>query len=251
MAFRSKQSRLVLFLLLVILPLLIVVATIWLVNRSDDSQPQQPSISSTDDTPESFNKAKYSLTDPTSLWVIANKNHPLPSDYAPTDLVDVSMDKRLDKSISELKLRLEAATSLQQLNEAAKADGINFQLGSGYRSYELQEFYYTNYVRNSGQAEADRFSAMPGKSEHQTGLAADLGRIDGKCYLETCFAETPEGQWLANNAYTYGFIIRYPEGKETITGYQYEPWHVRYVGAELAEQIYSSGQTMEEFSSTN
>jgi len=131
--------------------------------------------------------------------------------------------------------------------ETAKNDGIDLMLGSGYRSYDVQAFYYNNYVNTYGQAEADRFSARPGTSEHQTGLALDVSGIDRVCYLEVCFEEQPAGKWVADNAHKFGFIIRYPEGKESITGYQYEPWHLRYVGQELATELNSLSLTMEEF----
>ncbi len=89
--------------------------------------------------------------------------------------------------------------------------------------------------------------ARPGYSEHQTGLAADVSRADGACELKACFSQTAEGQWLATRAWDYGFILRYPEGKEMATGYEYEPWHIRYVGVELARAVRDSGQTLEEF----
>jgi D-alanyl-D-alanine carboxypeptidase len=99
-----------------------------------------------------------------------------------------------------------------------------------------------------GQAEADRTSARPGYSEHQTGLAFDVEVSGGKCHLEKCLGETPDGKWVAANAYKYGFIVRYPEGKENVTGYDYEPWHLRYVGTDLASEMHTkSVQTLEEF----
>lgn len=202
-------------------------------------------------TAAGFNKSQYSLADPTSIWVVVNKTRPLPSDFVPPDLTAMNVTKRTDKSPEELQLRAEAANHMSDLFSAATADGINFTLGSAYRSYALQKLYHDNYAAHSGEAEANKFSAEPGKSEHQTGLAADLGAANGKCYLETCFGDSPEGKWLAANAYNYGFIIRYPKGKEAITGYEYEPWHIRYVGTDLAKQIQDTGQTLEEFFELN
>ena len=105
---------------------------------------------------------------------------------------------------------------------------------SGYRSYSQQASLYDSYVRQYGQATADTLAARPGFSEHQTGLAMDIGNASGVCALQACFATTPAGKWAAANAATYGFIIRYPAGAEAVTGYTYEPWHLRYVGRDLA-----------------
>ena len=128
----------------------------------------------------------------------------------------------------------------------AKALGSDLMIGSGFRSYDLQNVYYSNYVRLYSQAEADKFSAKPGQSEHQTGLVVDLAYTDMDCYLASCFADTPAGVWLTQNAHKYGFILRYPEGKESITGFQFEPWHFRYVGKDLARAIKESGLTLDE-----
>lgn len=139
------------------------------------------------------------------------------------------------------------APALQEMVAAAKKDNVNLMLSSGYRSETLQTQFYNNYVAKDGQAAADRYSARPGTSEHQTGLAADMIPTNDKCHLEVCFAQTAEGKWLAAHAHEYGFIIRYLDGKEAETTYQYEPWHIRYVGKELAAQLHTSGQTMEAF----
>ncbi len=130
---------------------------------------------------------------------------------------------------------------------AAAKDGNQLLLASGYRSEGLQRTLYNGYVQKEGQAAADRSSAKPGTSEHQTGLAADVGAASRKCEIEVCFGDMPEGEWLANHASHYGFIIRYPQGKEAVTGYEYEPWHIRYVGVALATELLPTQQTMEEF----
>ena len=137
--------------------------------------------------------------------------------------------------------------ALNEMFAGATNDGITLVFGSGYRSYELQKQFYDSYVAKDGQAAADRYSARPGTSEHQTGLSFDATSVSEKCHLEVCFVDTPEGQWIKANSYKYGFIIRYPDGKESVTGYQYEPWHLRYVGVELANELQKTGQTMEEF----
>lgn len=154
--------------------------------------------------------------------LIANKTYGLPESYDP-GILDEPYDALLD------------------MEDAAAADGIVLFIMSGYRDYETQEVIYNRYVEEFGKEEADRFSARPGHSEHQTGYAFDLNS------LEESFADTPEGIWLAENCYKYGFIIRYPKDKEDITGYMYEPWHVRYLGKELSEKVYNSGLTLEEY----
>jgi len=192
----------------------------------------------------SFDKQQFSLTDPTSPWLVVNKQHPLnPLAYAPSDLRTPDMSTETDQRVND-----RTATALEVMAAAAKKKRLTLTLASGYRSYSQQTSIYNNMVRAYGQAEADRQSARPGHSEHQTGWAADLGAGSGKCRIEACFANTPEGKWLAANAYKYGFIIRYAEGKESVTGYEYEPWHVRYVGTDLAIEMYRTGiKTLEEF----
>jgi D-alanyl-D-alanine carboxypeptidase len=184
-----------------------------------------------------FDKSKYSLSDPGSLWVIVNKKRPLnPLTYSPADLT----------AIGNQKMRQEAVVALNQLIAVAKTEGLNIQPLSGFRSYSRQEQVYQNEVNTNGRAVADTQSAKPGYSEHQTGWAMDLG--NGGCGIEDCFGDTSEGKWVAANAYKYGYIIRYPEGKESVTGYRYEPWHIRYIGVELATEMHNKNiQTLEEF----
>lgn len=154
--------------------------------------------------------------------LLVNKTYALPSSYNPG--VD-------NKAMSQLK----------KLQAASKQAGYTMGLLSGFRSYSFQKDLYNYYVRIDGQKEADTYSARPGHSEHQTGLAFDIGDISDN------FGNTARGRWLKNNCATYGFIIRYPKGKEKITGYSYEPWHVRYVGIEHAKNIMKSGLTLEEY----
>lgn len=146
-----------------------------------------------------------------------------------------------------MHLRTEAASELAVMVADGKKAGVNLMLASGYRSYANQVATYNGFVTQNGQTAADTFSARPGHSEHQTGLAADLEPTSRKCELEVCFADTPEGKWLAANCYKYGFIIRYQKDTQGLTGYQYEPWHIRYVGKDLAEEIYKINQTLEQF----
>ncbi len=154
--------------------------------------------------------------------LVANKSYSLPADYDPG--LDPTTKSQFDV-----------------LSSAAAEEGLNIWLASGYRSYQYQEEIYNGYVDGYGKDTADTFSARPGHSEHQTGLAIDVNTIDDS------FADTPEAEWLAENCYKYGFIIRYPKGKEDITGYKYEPWHIRYLGVEKATAVYNSGLTLEEY----
>ncbi len=196
-----------------------------------------------------FDKQRLSITDPNSIWVIVNKSRILqPKNFTPTDLVTPNVPLRGSNKSGEMKLRKEPADALELMFLTAKKQGANLKLASGYRSYNTQISVYNNEVRQYGKAVADTQSARPGHSEHQTGLAADLQDANGKCIVADCFKDLPEGKWLAEHAWEYGFIIRYPTGKEAITGYRYEPWHIRYVGTELAVELHTSGvQTLEEF----
>lgn len=214
--------------------------------KSNQATSQQDTEQSTPSA-SSFDKKKYSLSEPGSLWMIANKQHALPGDYVPADLQVPDVRLRLGSGAEQMQFRGVAAGDLKKMFDAAAKDGITLVFGSGYRSYALQKQFYDSYVAKDGQAAADRYSARPGTSEHQTGLAFDATTTAGTCHLETCFEGTSEGKWLAGHAHQYGFTLRYKNGKESVTGYQYEPWHFRYVGRELATELQKSNQTMEEF----
>lgn len=234
------------------------VSVLLFTKKSDAPAPAQPeTLAETvtkapeQNTPETptFNKSARSLTDPTSIWFVANKHYALPISYVPSDLTVLSgVPLRLAASEEQMKIRKVAESQLLRLFADAKSAGLQLEFGSGYRSASYQKVLYNGYVQSMGQAEADKSSARPGHSEHQTGLALDFTRVDGSCHLEACFGDLAEGKWLAENAYKYGFMLRYPEGKETITGYMYEPWHYRYVGTELSTELHSKQvQTLEEF----
>ncbi len=229
-----------------------VAAIVWW--RSDGTQVKQTAGSSqaaskvqTTPVQTGFNKKQYSLNDPTSIWVVVNKGRVLPSSYVPADLVvpNVSLNESFESD--NMHLRQEPATALEKITTAAASEGLNLMLVSGYRSYATQQSVYSGYVTSQGRASADATSAQPGHSEHQTGLAADLGAQSGKCQLDACFGDMAEGKWLAANAYKYGFIIRYQKDKSSLSGYDYEPWHMRYIGIDLAAEINKSGQPLEQF----
>lgn len=186
-------------------------------------------------------------THPSSLWVVVAKKHPLKNvDYVPNNLAKPPVATNTQKTIEEQSLRNTIFNATEELFADAKQNGHELFVASGYRSYDLQQMYYSNYVRVSGEAEADKYSAKPGTSEHQTGIAFDISTDDRKCYLETCFGESQAGKWLASNAHKYGFILRYPEDKTSVTGYQYEPWHFRFVGKDMAGALKDSGLTLDE-----
>lgn len=207
-------------------------------NSQTKPQPEESAI---------FDKSQYSTTNSASLWVVVNKGRKLPSDYVPADLVTPNIRLRQAGSSQNMQLRSDAAMALASLVGGAKSAGFSLMLASGYRSYGYQTSLYNGYVSSQGRTEADRTSARPGHSEHQTGLAADLEPASRVCEIKKCFGDMAEGQWLAGNAQLYGFVVRYPAGKESLTGYDYEPWHVRYVGVELATQLYNQGETLEQF----
>lgn len=185
--------------------------------------------------------------DPTSLWVVVNKDLPLTDQhYRPSDLTLLADLSRTDKSNDERSIRAVAVDGFKAMITAAKNAGYDLIIGSGFRSYELQTTYFNHYAATSGEAAANQYSAKPGYSEHQTGLAADITLRSRECYLDACFGETPAGKWLAAHVNDYGFIIRYPADKTAITKYEYEPWHIRYVGKPLAEALKQSGLTLDE-----
>lgn len=222
-----------------------VVATGWYVW----SQNSGGDVTSGREKYASFNTKQHSLDDPASIWVIANKRRPLQSiDYTPDDLVVPNVALRLTAQNEEMQVRAAVAAALERFFAAAEQDGLRLMVSSAYRSYAYQKGLYNTYVRQQGQSTADTQSARPGHSEHQTGLAVDVEPVSRKCEIEQCFANLPEGKWVAKNVHKYGFVIRYAKDKDHITGYIYEPWHLRYVGKPLAQELYQrNNPTLEEF----
>ncbi|WP_286229725.1 M15 family metallopeptidase [Neobacillus mesonae] len=187
------------------------------------------------------------IANPKSIPVLVNKQHKLPESYEPEDLVDPDIEFIFQEKSEKRKMRTEAAAAIEELFAGALEDGVKLLGVSAYRSHALQEVLFQQYVNMDGYEAAQTYSALPGTSEHETGLAIDVTGGDGKCAAEDCFGGSTEAKWLENNAADYGFIIRYPKGKETITGYQYEPWHLRYVGKKIAADITDRGITLEEY----
>lgn len=183
----------------------------------------------------------------TSLQVMVNKDRSLPDGYEPDDLVVPDVPFSFEGESEKKQLRQAAAEALEELFAQAEEDGIELRAVSGYRSYGTQKAIYNYNLKTYGEEHTKRYSAYPGTSEHQTGLAMDVSSPSVGNALEDVLGDTMEGQWLAENAPTYGFIIRYPEGKEDVTGYAYEPWHLRYVGTPMSEEIAEAGLALEEY----
>lgn len=186
------------------------------------------------DTPRRSELTELERRDRTRLLTVVTKSRPLdPIDYEPDDLV-----RWRDPAY---ELRAEVADQLERLFAAADDDSLGLRVISAYRSYRTQAGTYEFWVRTHGQAAADVTSARPGHSEHQTGLAVDLDGTSGGCYLQPCFGQTPTGRWVARNAHTFGFVLSYPRDLKHRTGYAYEPWHIRYVGPQVAWQMNQFG----------
>ena len=197
-------------------------------------------------TPTPTPESTIDTTTVSSIQKITNKNHPIDSDYVPADLTAVNVN-----SNGTQYLRSEAASALVNMFEAARRDNINLYLVSGYRSYAQQLELYNTYVRTDGKVLADQYDAIPGACEHQLGLAVDLSDDNRDHDIDISFETTAAYQWLLKHSYEYGYIFRFPRGKEAITGIAYNPWSFRYIGTEEAKKVYDSGLTLEEFYKVN
>lgn len=184
--------------------------------------------------------------DPASIWTLVNKERAIPTSYVPSELVVAGVSTRSNATTDEKLVRQTIISPLTQMFEAAFKEGHPLMVGSAYRSATTQDLLFKTYVARVGYEQANQYSAHPGNSEHQTGLAVDISTVSQQCYLAECFIGMADGQWLADNAYKYGFHLRYPKGQETITGYNFEPWHYRYVGIELATALHQSGITLDQ-----
>lgn len=242
---RKKVNTKVVFIVICLALLSALVVSLFLSQKgsapvSNKSKASSKKTSNTNkkQTTPSFDKNQYSTTEPSSIWVVVNKKHALqPSSYQPSDLVTVGGQKVSSKM----------STSLQGMISDASTQGVKLRVVSGYRSYSYQTSLYNSYVASDGVEKADTYSARPGHSEHQTGLAADIGGVHG-CDVQQCFGNTPEGRWLEGNAHKYGFLIRYTQSNQSVTGYEAEPWHVRFVGKELVDEMDKQNTTtLEEF----
>ncbi|MFD3259269.1 D-alanyl-D-alanine carboxypeptidase family protein [Paenibacillus lentus] len=221
-------------------------------NEDKEAAAEEPGEDSGQDSDQNSGEGtnvadKAAAADPESVAVLVNKELALPEDYEPSDLVYPDVRFTFKEKIEKRMMRSEAAKALEEMFAGAEQDGIYLAGVSAYRSHSTQRSLFNRYVERDGEAKAKTYSAVPGHSEHETGLAIDVSGSDGKCAAEDCFGGTKEAEWLAQHSAEYGFIIRYPEGKESITGYKYEPWHLRYVGKEIAADIFARDITLEEY----
>ena len=228
---RRKQSFIT---CLVILCVLVVLILVLMHTCGKEKEPTEKTAATTAATSQSQTTAAITTTTTPAHEIVeqdgftyvdgvlvVNKTYSIPAEF---DLGDLSP---------------ECSDAFYEMQAAAEADGIGLWIASGYRSYETQRDLYESYLAED--PDADAYSARPGHSEHQTGLAIDLNDVSDT------FGETPEGQWVAEHCADYGFILRYPKDKEAQTGYMYEPWHIRYVGVEMAQNITASGLCLEEY----
>ncbi|MFC7495813.1 MULTISPECIES: M15 family metallopeptidase [unclassified Nocardioides] len=189
-----------------------------------------------------FDRDRHSTSDPRSIWVVVNKKHPLPPGFRPVITL-----------VRGYQVATPAAGPLAALLADSDREGLGFKIASAFRSYAYQQAIHSDAVASGGRVAADRVSARPGHSEHQTGLAVDLVTpARPGCDFDACFADTPGGRWLDRNAWRFGFVVRYQPGATAITGYSPEPWHLRYVGRALAAELRVTGTatrtaTLEEF----
>jgi len=216
--------------------------------QDDQDSSEDPAPEEKNDNNQNDPKQKNDVVDnSTSIQVVVNKQRQLPEGYTPPNLTVPDVPFYFDEFHQKKQMRQEAATALENLFQAANQEEFDLVAASGYRSYARQKSIYQSNVDAYGREEANKFSAQPGHSEHQTGLAMDVTIAELGFKLVQDFGQTPEGEWLEENAYKYGFIIRYPKGKKDITGYSYEPWHLRFVGKEDAKEIHQASKTLEEF----
>jgi len=189
---------------------------------------------------DTFDRAARSTDDPESLWVVVNKKRPLnPVDHVPADLVDVPVPH-----VFAPRLRPEASGAVVAMFAAFTDEtGLRLQSQSAYRGFDAQTRVYDLGVLTRGRASTDAAIARPGYSEHQTGLALDVSALPAQCSLSACFADTPHGTWMQANAWRFGFLLRYPADKVAVTGYEFEPWHFRYLGLDLARELHDTGVT--------
>lgn len=187
------------------------------------------------------------VENPEAIDVLVNRTHTLPDTYIPGDLVELTDMPTVLSNPEVNQMRKPAYEALKELFAAAEEDGYDLYARSGYRSYNTQVSLYDSYAVAHGKEAADTFSAKAGQSEHQTGLVMDITCEAMNFQLDDTFGETEEGKWVSKNAHKYGFIVRYPKEKEDITGYMYEPWHLRYLGVELATNVYESGLSLDEY----
>ncbi|MDF2556501.1 MAG: peptidase [Bacillales bacterium] len=191
---------------------------------------------------------KQIIQNPDNDRLLVNTKYYLSSSFVPENLEIPKVTFAFsDTSVEKAHLRQTAAEALEKMFADSKSSGMNLVAVSGYRSYQRQSVLFNAEVKSKGETEAVKWVARPGTSEHQSGLAMDISSISYGSKLDQGFDQTKEFQWLSENAHKYGFILRYPKGKESITNYEYEPWHFRYVGVDVASEMFKLGISFEEF----
>ena len=226
-------------LLIVVLLLIIVVASLYFFSNSKAGSKKNQVEES-----KEVQQARTKVINSDPLLVIVDKQHCLPVNYVPQDLVNVS-ENNIPTSSESFMLRKIVIQDMNEMIGDAKKNGVNLIAISAYRSYQDQVKTYNYWVKQLGQQQADKQSAPPGCSQHQLGTAVDFNE------LSLSFANSPAGVWLSQNGWKYGWVISYPSNSEKLTGYSYEPWHYRYIGKENAQNMKKSGLVLSEFLSTN
>jgi len=216
-------------------------------NADEEVEEEEKEVDLLEETSHIDDDGKVIVDNTDDILVLVNKNRNLPSDYVPDDLVVPNVRFTFEGFDEKKQMRKEAAEALEELFKAAEEEGIYLFAVSGYRSYNRQKYLFDTRAARDGFEEANKLTAYPGQSEHQTGLAMDVSCQSVGFDLTQKFGQTVEGIWLKENAHKFGFIIRYQEDKVDITGYSYEPWHIRYVGKEAAKEIYERNITLEEY----
>ncbi len=214
---------------------------------SEENEAEEETMDYLVDTSYEDEEGRLIVKNTDDILVLVNKRRNLPADYKPEDLVIPNVRFSFKEKLEKRYLRQEAAEALEEMFDSADKEGIFLFAVSGYRSYNTQKILFDNKVSKVGFEEANLLVAYPGQSEHQTGLAMDVSCQSVGFTLEEDFGQAVEGIWLKDNAHRFGFIIRYEKDTTDITGYSYEPWHIRYVGKDVAKEIYEKNITLEEF----
>ena len=246
----SDMSPIKIVRILLIILTVLFVAGIWLRNRPDPVPSADSSAGTVDEDVQPEETVEPTplpneLIDPASITVFIDKTHSLPADYVPESLVTPYINSTSDV----IQVNEKAADALKSMAAAASDSSVTLYLTAGYISYETQDDYFNDRAGMVGEAEANKTIAKAGFSEHQTGLAFDFSDEPSGTNTTVAFADTDAGKWLIEHAWEYGFIMRYPEGKEAVTGYAYQPWHYRYIGKDIAKAIHEAGEnyTLEEY----
>lgn len=240
----TKKNNSKLCILLIVL--IILVIAMFIIMMKMDVKPASAPLPAESETESTEPAVVFDINDPN--LVLVNKESTVDEDYVPEELVYIDESMRAaDRASQYQRMQPEAAAAFEELVNGAAEDGMTIKVTTAYRPYSYQADLYYYYLAVKGEEWTQQYSAPPGTSEHQTGLAADVSCESINYELDVSFGETAEGEWLRQHAHEYGYILRYQEGQEDITGYSYEPWHIRYVGKEAAEVITEKDITLEEF----